>query len=83
MFSLGCVVTNFNWITSKTNEFECGVKLRYRQTSQATKVTVIDNQTIRLDFKEKQRAVTIGQFAVLYDENGVCLGGGTINELIS
>ena len=41
---------------------------------------MIDEKTIRLTFKEKQRAVTIGQFAVLYDEKGYCLGGGIINS---
>ena len=79
MFSRGCDVANFNWISNKMqSKFECFVKLRYRQPDQQTYVEVIDEKTIRLTFKEKQRAVTIGQFAVLYDENGTCLGGGTI-----
>lgn len=83
MFSSACVVTQFNWITeTKTGTFDAGVKLRYRQPDQATKVTVLDENTVRLDFFNKQRAVTIGQFAVLYNENGVCYGGGRINELI-
>ena len=82
LFSSGCLVTNFNWLTKKPdNQFNCFVKLRYRQADQETKVSIIDEKTICLDFKEKQRAVTIGQFAVLYDESGVCLGGGCINEI--
>ncbi|MBQ9795581.1 MAG: tRNA 2-thiouridine(34) synthase MnmA, partial [Clostridia bacterium] len=44
-------------------------------------VEVLDEKNIRLTFKEKQRAVTIGQFAVLYDENGLCLGGVRILEI--
>lgn len=83
MFSSACIVTEFNWITDKlTDSFTAGVKLRYRQPDQATKVTVLDEKTLRLDFATKQRAVTIGQFAVLYDEDGKCFGGGRINELI-
>lgn len=83
MYSSACIVTEFNWITDKlTGEFEAGVKLRYRQPDQATKVTVLDEKTLRLDFLNKQRAVTIGQFAVLYDSDGKCYGGGRINELI-
>ena len=79
MFSSGCIVTDFNWITNKkTGEFDCVVKLRYRQPDQQTKVEVLDEKTLKLTFKEKQRAVTIGQFAVLYDENECCLGGGSI-----
>ena len=45
-------------------------------------VEIIDKSTLKLVFAEKQRAVTVGQFAVLYDENGKCYGGGRINELI-
>jgi len=59
-----------------------GVKLRYRQPDQQAIVTVLDEKTLRLDFKTKQRAVTIGQFAVLYDDKGKCYGGGRISELI-
>ena len=83
MYSSGCVVTDFNWITDTLNEdFDCFVKLRYRQPDQSTKVEIMDKHTIKLTFAERQRAVTIGQFAVLYDENGMCYGGGRINELI-
>lgn len=79
LYSSGCIASNVNWLANKpANEFNCFVKLRYRQADQQTKVTIIDEKTIRLDFKEKQRAVTTGQFAVLYDENGVCLGSGCI-----
>ena len=83
MFSFGCVVKNFNWISAPTkNNFNCFAKLRYRQPDQNTRVEIVDEKTLRLTFKEKQRAVTIGQFAVLYDEEGKCLGGGEIHQLI-
>ena len=79
MFSVGCIVSNFNWINSRqVDNFECGVKLRYRQPTQQTNVSLIDEKTIRLTFKEKQKAVTVGQFAVLYNDDGECIGGGSI-----
>lgn len=82
MFSSGCVVTDFNWITDTlSGEFDCQVKLRYRQPDQATHVTVQNNKTLKLNFANKQRAVTKGQFAVLYGDDGCCLGGGRISEL--
>ena len=81
MFSSGCVVSNFNWIV-EPKEVECFVKLRYRQPDQKTKVEIVDETTVKLIFAEKQKSVTIGQFAVLYDEEDNCLGGGTINELM-
>lgn len=34
--------------------------------------------SIQIKFHKPQRAVTPGQYAVLYDENGFCLGGGEI-----
>lgn len=82
MFSSGCVVTNFNWINPKETNFECYAKLRYHQPDQKTNVEIIDANTIKLHFKEKQRAVSIGQYAVLYTDDGTCLGGGIINEII-
>ena len=83
MYSSACIVTEFNWITDElTEDFDACVKLRYRQPDQETKVEVIDKTTLKLTFKQRQRAVTVGQFAVLYDENGKCYGGGRINELI-
>jgi len=83
MYSSACIVTEFNWITDELSEdFDANVKLRYRQPDQKTKVEVLDKSTLKLVFENKQRAVTIGQFAVLYDENGKCYGGGRINELI-
>ncbi len=83
MYSNGCIVTEFNWITDVvTKDFECAVKLMYRQPDQAIEVKIIDKHTLQLNFKTKQRAVTIGQFAVLYGEDGLCYGGGRIDKLI-
>lgn len=84
MFSSGCIVEDFNFISNKfSNEFNCNVKLRYRQPDQQTKVEVLNNNTIKLIFNKKQRSVTIGQFAVLYADDGTCIGGGKIIELLN
>ena len=82
LFSNGLFATDFNWIPEKpeVKEFDCFAKFRYRQPDQKVKVTVLDGNKIRVDFKEKQRAITEGQFVVLYDENGVCYGGGIIDK---
>lgn len=83
LYSKGSIVTEFNWITDVACEdFDCFVKLRYRQPDQKVHVHIVDNKTLELTFAEDQRAVTIGQFAVLYAEDGKCYGGGRINELI-
>ena len=83
LYSSGCNVTEFNWITDRpVCDFDCYVKLRYRQPDQKVHVRINLDGSLTLDFEEKQRAVTIGQFAVLYAEDGMCYGGGRINELI-
>lgn len=82
LYSDTILVTGFNWIPNKPNsELECLAKFRYRQDFQKVKVKIIENDFVEIVCKEKQRAVTPGQFAVLYTEenNGYrCLGGGTI-----
>ena len=37
-----------------------------------------NGNSVSIKFHKPQRAVTPGQFAVLYDDNGFCLGGGEI-----
>ena len=80
LFSREAKVEKMNWITGvpKTS-FGCLVRLRHRQPLQACKV-VINKRTptnIKIIFREPQRAVTPGQFAVFY-KKGECLGGGEI-----
>lgn len=88
LFARALKASRFNWIPAKagTNEFECFAKTRYRQENQEAKVKVLDDDSVFVEFKEKQRAVTLGQFVVLYkkQENGqeLCLGGGQIDEVI-
>ena len=79
MFSTELEATNVNWISdTPTSDFDCLVKCRYRQPDQKAKCQLLDNGNIRLIFDEKQRAVTPGQYAVLYAEDGMCYGGGKI-----
>lgn len=52
-------------------------KVRYRQPEQWATVTQINEDTLRIEFDEPQRAVTKGQAVVLYDSDTV-VGGGTI-----
>ena len=83
LFSKALIATEFNWIPDKPkeNKFKCFAKFRYRQPDQAVKVT-IEGKNVRIDFIERQRAITPGQYAVLFDENGYCLGGGVIDKVI-
>ena len=82
LFSDGLFATDMNWIPEKPEkeEFECYAKFRYRQPDQKVKVKITGETTIQVDFDQKQRAITPGQFVVLYDSKGICLGGGIIDK---
>jgi len=82
LFSNGLYASEFNWIPEvpQEKEFDCLAKFRYRQSDQKVHVKVIDKTHIQVDFAEKQRAITEGQFVVLYTEEGICLGGGIIDK---
>lgn len=89
LYSDALVSNNFNWIPEvpEMKEFECTAKFRYRQKDQNVKVKINDDGTVTVTFAEKQRAITTGQYVVLYskDKNSKydnCLGGGQIDAVI-
>jgi tRNA-specific 2-thiouridylase len=57
--------------------FQAMAKVRYRQADQVVIVTPLADGRARLEFDLDQRAVTPGQYAVLY-QGTRCLGGGVI-----
>ena len=59
--------------------FDCHAKLRHRHPDQAATAIPLPNGRLRLEFRERQRAATPGQFAVLYDGDR-CLGGAVIER---
>ena len=79
LYSSECTVEGFNFIpyAPKEREFKCKAKFRYRQSEQSVSVTRTGENSLLIKFDEPQRAVTEGQYAVLYDEKQ-CLGGGVI-----
>lgn len=62
-----------------TFPIECEVKIRYRHTPAKATVYKENNQKIRIEFAEPQRAVTPGQLACLYKDD-IVLGSGWIEE---
>lgn len=82
LYSAALKTAGFNWISGQapSEPFDCTAKFRYRQADQKVRVTPAENG-VRIDFAEKQRAVTPGQYAVLY-RGEECLGGGVIDTVI-
>ncbi len=63
--------------------FKCFAKIRYRakEAESAVKIKrseLQEKETLEVEFKEPQRAITKGQSVVFYDEDGIVLGGGKI-----
>lgn len=63
----------------RKKELSCQAKIRYRQSVQDCQVNLLDNNAIAVTFDNPQRAITLGQSIVLYD-NEICLGGGVITH---
>lgn len=94
LLSSGLVSGKFNWIPREPDlkQFDCFAKFRYRQPDQAVSVTINKDGTITCNFKQKQRAITPGQYVVLYgsktgaaktiEEAEYCLGGATIEVVL-
>ncbi len=77
LYSHGCTAEGMNFIPfPPAEQFRCTAKFRYRQSEQGVSVTRAGDK-VEIRFDEPQRAVTEGQYAVLYDETR-CLGGGVI-----
>jgi tRNA-uridine 2-sulfurtransferase len=75
------VTGTLHWLVPPpAGAFRCTVKVRYRQADQAALLEPIGAGTARIVFDNPQRAVTPGQFAVIYDGER-CLGGGVIDSV--
>ncbi len=71
-----------HWLTTepRTVAFRCTAKVRYRQADQAALFEPQPDGTARIIFEQHQRAVTPGQYAVIYDGDR-CLGGAVIETV--
>ncbi|WP_349775592.1 tRNA 2-thiouridine(34) synthase MnmA [Halalkalibacter oceani] len=83
LYSEGLEAIGMNWISKEPlqEEIVCTAKFRYRQPDQKVTVYPRADGTAKVYFHERQRAITPGQAVVLYDGE-VCLGGGTIDQVI-
>jgi tRNA-uridine 2-sulfurtransferase len=71
-----------HWLTAPRPEpFQCTAKVRYRQADQDALFAPLPDGSARLIFDQPQRAVTPGQYAVIYDGDR-CLGGAVIETVV-
>ena len=78
LYSNRAIIKDFNFLTDKKIK-NCCCKFRYRQQDIPCKVNYLDNNSIEVIY-DHAKAVTPGQFCVLYDGDE-CLGGGIIDEV--
>lgn len=80
LYTDSCTVSGINWIprAPAEDEFACTAKFRYRQSEQGVRVKRTGESSAEIYFDEPQRAVTGGQYAVLYSGEK-CIGGGVID----
>ena len=78
--SRALVTGPFHWLTpAPAGALRCAVKVRYRQADQLATLHPLPDGTASIEFDTAQRAVTPGQYAVVYDGDR-CLGGAVIEH---
>ena len=79
LFSKTLIAQDINLITCDRLDapVKCEAKVRYSHLQQSATVWQTDENEIRVEFDEPQRAITPGQAVVIYDGDTV-IGGGTI-----
>lgn len=83
---LYAATSDFNWINrnmlSRERTFYCLIRIRYRQDLSPAKIRLVENddgqEWMHVTFHEPQRGVTSGQLLALYNQDGMCYGGGPI-----
>ena len=81
LFSAALTTGPLHWLSpARDAPFPCTIKVRYRQTDQPALLEPCADGTARIRFEKPQRAVTPGQYAVVYDGER-CLGGAVIDSV--
>ena len=79
VFSDSLTAKNLNWIYPKKFPLKVSAKIRYGFKTAECTVEPVDDDSVRVVFDEPQRAVTVGQSIVFYDDD-IVLGGGIIDK---
>lgn len=79
LFKGELIAEKINWVgrSGASEPFEAEVKIRYLHEPAPATVTPLTDNSVRVIFHDKQRAITPGQSVVFFD-NDILLGGGLI-----
>ncbi len=82
LYSQGLIAEQVNFLQNISKEkMEVSVRIRYNAPEIQGYLTILNKNTIQINFAEPQMSVTPGQSAVFYDGDRV-IGGGIIKERI-
>ncbi|MPV86175.1 tRNA 2-thiouridine(34) synthase MnmA [Ostreibacterium oceani] len=78
-----CLIAGqLNWLRKPAVDgMTLTAKTRYRQDDQPCTIRYLTNDKLSVRFDTPQRALTLGQYVVFYDQ-AECLGGGVIEETL-
>ncbi|GAB6188291.1 tRNA 2-thiouridine(34) synthase MnmA [Marinitoga arctica] len=77
----GLIAKDFNFLVN-FQKIEARCRIRKRNEEKDALIEKIDERKIKVTFKEPIFAVTPGQFAVVYDKEGIILGAGKIEKYL-
>lgn len=82
LYADGLEAIDINWLIDGdfSEPFSCKAKFRYRQVECPVMIYPQKDGSLMVQFDEQQRAITPGQAVVFYDDD-VCIGGGTIERV--
>jgi tRNA-uridine 2-sulfurtransferase len=82
LLSRSLVATEVSWLAGEppAASWRCAAKVRYRQSDQPCEAQILPGGRLAVVFDDLQRAVTTGQYVVLY-AGEECLGGGVIESV--
>ncbi|MDR3607677.1 MAG: tRNA 2-thiouridine(34) synthase MnmA [Oligoflexia bacterium] len=86
LYTKELIATEVNWLNFPKTEnalrgVACRARIRSRHEEAECLVTTFENNSVHVEFKEAQRAITPGQAVVFYVDNEV-IGGGFIDKVI-
>ena len=84
LYAGGLIAHEMNWVSIEIPQetIEVNARIRYNSPEVKAYLTPLENNTVKVEFKEPQKSVTPGQSVVFYDGD-VVLGGATIEQSIA
>lgn len=81
-FKKGLIAHDLSWSSVETLSQPTSVRVKIRSSQKPVQATAfVNNDELKIEFEDMQKALTPGQSVVMYDDNDYVLGGGIIDEV--